>query len=84
MLHSNIAVYGTVFAVDAVEKVLEVDIDLVFVLIELLLDEFLVVEEDLGEEQVAQKENADEQEGPEVQHRHAVLLEVGHLHVGVV
>ena len=84
LLYSYIAVFVTVCAVDAVKKVLEVDVDLVFVLVELLPDEFLVVEEYLGEEQVAQKENTDQQEGPEVQHRHAVLLEVGCLHIRVV
>lgn len=73
-----------IFLFKLIKKVLEVLLHLSFVLDDLLFDQLFVVDENLGQQKIAEQEDSDQEERPKVEQGKATLLEERHLHVRVV
>ena len=63
---------------DSIEQLQKELVDFDLVPLQPPLNQSLVVDEDLRQQQIAQQEDSDQQVRPEVEHRVALVFEVGH------
>ena len=77
-------IYPLLVSFDVLKQLSEVVIHALLVPLQLVMDQLFVVEEDLGQQKITEDKDADQQEGPEVQHAQSVFAEVRGLHIWIV